>query len=42
MTGEELRTLTAAIILCGQYAEGNSVRRDIMVEEETRHDFWGY
>jgi len=33
MTENELRTIAASIVLCGQYAEGDSVNRDIMVEE---------
>jgi len=33
MTNQEVRTFTAAIILAGQYAEGDSVNRDIMVQE---------
>jgi len=33
MTSQEVRTFTAAIVLAGQYAEGDSVNRDIMVRE---------
>jgi len=33
MTNQEVRTIVAAIILAGQYAEGDSVNRDIMVQE---------
>jgi hypothetical protein len=36
MTNQEVRTFTAAIILAGQYAEGDSVSRDIMVQEAIR------
>ena len=33
MTSQDIRTFTAAIILAGQYAEGNSISRDLMVQE---------
>ena len=33
MTNQEVRAFTAAIILAGKYAEGDSVRRDLMVLE---------
>jgi hypothetical protein len=33
MTSQEIRTFTAAIILAGQYAEGDSLYRDSMVLE---------
>ena len=33
MTNQEVRTFTAAIILSGQYAEGDSIFRDAMVKE---------
>jgi len=33
MTSQDVRAFTAAIILAGQYAEGDAVNRDIMVQE---------
>ena len=33
MTEQELRTLTAAIILGGQYASGETARRDIEIRD---------
>jgi len=36
MTNQEVRTFTAAIILAGQYAEGDSIFRDAMVQEANK------